>query len=371
MSVVVKPYRRGFIVDVRVLLADGARFRERRRMQTDSIAAAKRWGLHRERELLINGPPKQKKEVPTLAQFAPRFLNEYARANRQKPSGISNKEIVLRIHLLPELGKKRLNKIGTRDVDRIKYLMREKSPKTVNNALTCLSKLLKVAVEWEEIDRLPCTIKLLKPGEGRLAFWDFDEYARLIAAATAIDTTTLLIVLLGGDAGLRAGEIRALEWSDLDFVKRQIRVERSDWQGNVTSTKGNRVRYVPMTQRLAKTLQSHRHLKGDRVLTLPDGRPLNANSVVYLLERATRKAGLATGRKTRGAGPHVLRHTFCSHLAMRGAPARAIQELAGHRDLSTTRRYMHLSPLAIESAIRLLERPLAESVGKNWANELS
>ena len=149
MSVVVKPYRRGFIVDIRVLLADGARFRERRRMQTDSIAAAKRWGLHRERELLINGPPKQKKEVPTLAQFAPRFLNEYARANRQKPSGISNKEIVLRIHLLPELGKKRLNKIGTRDVDRIKYLMREKSPKTVNNALTCLSKLLKVAVECE------------------------------------------------------------------------------------------------------------------------------------------------------------------------------------------------------------------------------
>lgn len=40
---------------------------------------------------------------------------------------------------------------------------------------------------------------------------------------------------------------------------------------------------------------------------------------------------------------------------MRGAPARAIQELAGHMDLSTTQRYMHLSPAAIDSAIRLLE----------------
>jgi len=42
--------------------------------------------------------------------------------------------------------------------------------------------------------------------------------------------------------------------------------------------------------------------------------------------------------------------------AMRGAPARAIQELAGHKDLSTSQRYMHLSPAAIESAIRLLDR---------------
>jgi hypothetical protein len=45
---------------------------------------------------------------------------------------------------------------------------------------------------------------------------------------------------------------------------------------------------------------------------------------------------------------HRLRHTFCSHLAMRGAPARAIQELAGHQGLTTTQRYMHLSPAAIE-----------------------
>ena len=54
-------------------------------------------------------------------------------------------------------------------------------------------------------------------------------------------------------------------------------------------------------------------------------------------------------------GIHILRHSFCSHLAMRGAPARAIQELAGHQDLATTQRYMHLSPAALDAAIRLLE----------------
>jgi site-specific recombinase XerD len=67
------------------------------------------------------------------------------------------------------------------------------------------------------------------------------------------------------------------------------------------------------------------------------------------VERAAQLAGLAI------AGVHRLRHTFCSHLAMRGAPARAIQELAGHQDLATTQRYMHLSPATLESAIRLLE----------------
>jgi hypothetical protein len=54
---------------------------------------------------------------------------------------------------------------------------------------------------------------------------------------------------------------------------------------------------------------------------------------------------------------------LCSHLAMRGARARAIQELAGHQDLSTTQRYMHLSPASLESAIRLLDGPSRDGFG--------
>ncbi len=72
--------------------------------------------------------------------------------------------------------------------------------------------------------------------------------------------------------------------------------------------------------------------------------------VQRLVARASERAKL---EKT---GVHILRHTFCSHLAMRGAPAKAIQELAGHRDLEETQRYMHLSPAAIEGAIRLLDQ---------------
>ncbi len=158
-------------------------------------------------------------------------------------------------------------------------------------------------------------------------------------------------MLLGGEAGLRCGEMMALEWTDIDLTKRQLWVRRSEWKGEVTVPKGGRARLVPLTTRLAGALQTHRHLKSERVLTLEEGAPLTRKVVQLHVQRAARLANLAK------RGVHVLRHTFCSHLAMRVAPARAIQELAGHKDLSTTQRYMHLSPRAIEEAIRMLEGP--------------
>jgi integrase len=283
--------------------------------------------------------------------FAPRFIDGHARANRQKPGGIAQKETVLRVHLLPSLGGRRLDAITTEDVQRLKHRLREKSPKTVNNVLTTLNTLLKKAVEWDVIATLPCTIKLLKVPEGSIDFYDFDEFERMVAAAALCGPNAHLIVLLGGEAGLRGGEMRALEWTDVDLAKRQLRVERNDWHGQVSATKGNRVRYVPLTLRLAVALQQYRHLRGPRVLCHGDGRPLAEHHMVELLKRVGRRANV------RSNGPHILRHTFCSHLAMKGAPVRAIQEVAGHRDLTTTQKYMHLSPSAVADAIRLLDGP--------------
>jgi integrase len=147
---------------------------------------------------------------------------------------------------------------------------------------------------------------------------------------------------------LRCGEMLALEWRDVDLMKRQLCVERSDWNGEVTSPKGGRLRYVPLTVRLTAALREHRHLRGARVLCQDDGTPLSRQQVQYRVKRVARKANV-------GDGVHVLRHTFCSHLAMRGAPARAIQELAGHSELGVTQRYTHLSPAALDAAIQLLD----------------
>ena len=142
----------------------------------------------------------------------------------------------------------------------------------------------------------------------------------------------------------------ALKWTDVDLGKRQLCVQRSAWKGHVTAPKGGRPRYVPMTSRLATALRAHRHLRGPLVVCGDEGAPLTQHNVQAYVKRAARRANLSN------IGVHVLRQTFCSHLAMRGAPARAIQEVAGHRDLSTTQRYMHLSPAAVESAIRLLDQ---------------
>ena len=91
-------------------------------------------------------------------------------------------------------------------------------------------------------------------------------YRSAVEAAKVIDVNTYLIVLLGGEAGLRCGEMMALEWSGADLGKRQLRFSRSEWNGQVTATKGGRVRYVPMTCRLASALRASRHLHGSRVL---------------------------------------------------------------------------------------------------------
>ncbi len=363
MSVTLRPYRRGgWEVDLRVTLPDESEHRMRLKAPLGSKSAAQRWAEERERHWYHKLTHPQlanvQKEVPTLKQFAPRFLDGHARANRQKPSGIAAKEMILRVHLIPALGHRKLDAIKSEQVQRLKCDLEAKSPKTVNNVLSVLSILLKKAVEWEVIERMPCTVKLLPVSKGSTAFYDFDEFEHLVESARELDQRTHLIILLGGEAGMRCGEMIALEWTDVDLANRQLSVRRSDWNGHVTVPKGGRIRHVPMTRRLATALSEHRHLRSTRVLCQDNAEPLTRQIVQTRAKRAARRAGVLRGSPTSGGGGvHILRHTFCSHLAMRGAPARAIQELAGHVDLSMTQRYMHLSPAALDAAIRLLEEP--------------
>src|SRR6476661_2571831 len=188
MSVTLRPYvDGGWEADIRVCLPDGSLIRERRKAPTASKSAAQRWAEARERVLLIKGKPARVKEVlrppTTLREFAPRFLEGYAKANRLKPSGISGKECVLRVHLVPTLGDKALAEITTEDVQNLKGALSTKSPKTVNNVLTVLNVLMRTALEWDVIKQVPCTIKLLRTSKSEASFYEFDQFERLVEAS--------------------------------------------------------------------------------------------------------------------------------------------------------------------------------------------
>ena len=146
-----------------------------------------------------------------MEEFAPRFLEGYAVANQQKPSGIAGKESVLRAHLVPLLGGKRLDQITTEDVQRLKSSLAKKAGKTVNNVLTVLNTMLRTAVKSDLLESMPCSIRLLKVCKSSVSFYELEDFERLVGCATEDSETARLIVLLGGEAGLRCGEMMAFE----------------------------------------------------------------------------------------------------------------------------------------------------------------
>lgn len=323
---------------------------------------AKAWGDAEERRIyddMTTGRLGHKpRAVPTLAEFAPRFVDEHARANRHKASGVADKQSILHHHLLPAFGSRPLDQIDTGSVQRLKAKLATDAlrPKTVENIMSVLRKLLKVAVEWDVLDTMPCTVKRTKAAKKTAAFYDFAEYGRMVTAAEQAGRAPLLIVLLGGEAGLRLGELRALDWRDIKWDASRIVVERSVWRGVLDSTKGMRARTVPLTDRLRAVLLTYRASRGP---VLPGRGPHGAmthDAVRYCLRSVARAAGVTHG-------VHILRHTFCSHLAMKGATSKQIQALAGHESLSTTEGYMHLAPGQAELAIALLNPPPATAGG--------
>jgi integrase len=345
--------RKFWMIDVDYQQPDGQRVRVRKVSPVQTLRGAERY----ERDLrssLLDGTFGREEEkrapVPTLGEFKQRFIDEWCKANKQKPSGIDSKDSAFRNYLLPVFAERRLDSFTPADEDKLKKSLLDYAASTYNNAASTMNMVLKAAARWGVIRHVPHRFMLLKRQKGRPKFYDFDQYEWLVEAAAKEDARILLLVLLGGDAGLRRGEIIALELADVDLRRGQLTVERSEWKGKVTETKGKKYRVVPLTQRLQKALTANRHLRGPRVLYTDDGATVTAKVLQKWMARAQKRAQLRAG-----GALHILRHTFCSHLAMRGAPALSIQVLAGHEDLTTTLGYMHLAKGETERAIRLLD----------------
>lgn len=364
MTVKVRPYKRGgWEVDITLEFPGRPKIRERLKAPVTSKSAAKRWGEERERQLIQQAmntdlgedgndrPDLAKKEVPTLAAFIPEYLDVYCKARRNRPSTMHRKRNNTRAHLIPQLGHKRLDKITARDILKLQASMEYMEAVSANMVLKLLQAILNAAVKLKVIPELPTEIEKLRVPERKMPFYDFAEYERLVAAAREIDPRVLVVTLLGGDAGLRRGEMMALEWSDIDLDRGRLTIARSVYRGEVTSTKGYRHRIVPLSDALRTALRELR-VDGPRVLYSPKGKGKTAKACS--IRNYLGEAQLAAGFRKRG--PHILRHSFCSHLAMRGAPALAIQKLAGHQSIRTTERYMQLTDDALNASIGLLDR---------------
>ena len=87
------------------------------------------------------------------------------------------------------MSRQRLDAITNEDVQRLKHRLQNKAIRTVNNVLSVLSMTLKKAVEWQAIEHMPCTVRLLKVPQGALGFYDFEEYESLVKAAATSDHT--------------------------------------------------------------------------------------------------------------------------------------------------------------------------------------
>lgn len=165
---------------------------------------------------------------------------------------------------------------------------------------------------------------------------DPDEVTRLveIEARDPLAVRDRAMLELFYSSGLRLSELATLRWADLNFDGGLVRV----------TGKGAKTREVPVGRHAAAALERWRRLwhelardAGDRVFVSRRGRPLSRRSVQARVRHWARRQGL-----WKRVHPHMLRHSFASHLLESSGQLRAVQELLGHADIGTTQVYTHL-----------------------------
>ena len=160
-----------------------------------------------------------------------------------------------------------------------------------------------------------------------------EEVARLIESASSSYHRVILMTLYG--TGLRREELCRLKVTDVDSQRMVIHVRQG---------KGNRNRDLPLSPKLLEVLRDYWRWRKPKTYLFPSllrtrqEKPITSKTVWYAVREAARRAGIK-----KKVHPHLLRHSWATHLLERGADLREIQVLLGHKDLETTARYLHLS----------------------------
>ncbi len=292
------------------------------------------------------------------------FINKYLPYCYQRQSYYHIKKYFSAV--LPEWFKKlKLSEIGTREVEMLQnyFLEQNKSIATCNRYISIFKASMSKAYDWGLISeqRLK-NIRKVKPLKGenkRLRYLTEEEINRLLSCC---DNHLYPIVYTALFTGMRKSEILNLKWNCIDFRNNLILLEK---------TKNNERREVPMTEgvkNLFRKLYSQRRLDTDHVFVNPDTGK-RYTDIKRSFTTACRRAGI------RDFHFHDLRHTFASHLVMNGVDLKTVQELLGHKSLTMTLRYSHLSQAHKKEAVKALENKLCHnyvtivSQGKGGSSE--
>jgi integrase len=324
--------------------------RYRRRSPENTRQGALTYELLMRRKLasgeLANDRRPQRRD-DTFAEFAKIWFEDYVRTNNKYSEQLA-KKYVLSASLVPFFGSKPVEQISAHDIERYKTQQVQEgfTNKTIVNRLTVLNKCLVTAYEWLELQGAPPKIKWPKWLAPEIDYLSPEECQVLVSHANGVIQEMALMALR---TGMRQGELRGLQWSSVDWLTRSVvvRHSRDDYQKILVSPKSNRARHIPLDVDIYAMLYQRK--KDNGYVFLPvDGRPFTNDRASAAMRKLCKQAGL------RKIGWHTLRHTFASHLAMRGVPLPVIKELMGHATITTTMRYAHVAPSTLRAAIEML-----------------
>lgn len=167
------------------------------------------------------------------------------------------------------------------------------------------------------------------------------EVIQIINAVPTVKYRAALAVMYSG--GLRIHECLTLEPQHIDRSRMAIRVENG---------KGNKDRYTILSSRALSLLEQHYRMNRPQRFLFEgrDMRPMCDTSVSTALKNAAVKVGI-----NRPVYPHLLRHCFATHLLERGVELEIIQKMMGHRYISTTAHYAHITPEMLRKVVSPLD----------------